>query len=70
MGERLRVTTDPAYYEEHSANLELWSPGGLLFPGGPDSPSDASPDGSLDAPPAAPPAEVARYATLKAILDA
>ena len=66
MEEAVRVTTNPAYYEQHSANLELWSPGGLLFPGDPDSPSD----GSSEAPPAAPPAEVARYKTLKAILDA
>ena len=70
MEEAVRVTTNPVYYEQHSANLELWSPGGLLFPGGPDSPSDGSTDGSPDAPPAAPPAEVARYKTLKAILDA
>ena len=62
MEEKVRVTTNPAYYEQHSANLELWTPGGLLFPGGADSPSDA--------PPAAPPEEVARYETLKAILDA
>ena len=70
MEQAVRVTTKSAYYEQHSASLELWSPGGLLFPGDPDSPSDASPDGSPDAPPAAPPAEVARYKTLKAILDA
>ena len=31
MGERLRVTTDPAYYEEHSESVELWSPGNPLF---------------------------------------
>ena len=31
MDERLRVTTDPAYYEEHSESVELWSPGNPLF---------------------------------------
>ena len=31
MAERLRVTTDPAYYEEHSESVELWSPGSPLF---------------------------------------
>ena len=31
MAERLRVTTDPAYYEEHSESVELWSPGNPLF---------------------------------------
>ena len=31
MAERLRVTTDPGYYEEHSESVELWSPGNPLF---------------------------------------
>ncbi len=31
MPERLRVTTDPAYYEEHAESVELWSPGSPLF---------------------------------------
>ena len=31
MSERLRVTTDPGYYEEHSESVELWSPGNPLF---------------------------------------
>ena len=31
MRERVRVTTHPAYYEEHSESLELWSPGNRLF---------------------------------------
>ncbi len=31
MKEPLRVTTDPAYYEEHAESLELWSPGNPLF---------------------------------------
>ena len=31
MKERLRVTTDPAYYEEHAESVELWSPGNPLF---------------------------------------
>ena len=54
----VRVTTDPAYYDEHPGSLELWSPGGLLFPTGP------------DAPPGAPPEEVRRYPPLRAVLDA
>ena len=33
MGDPLRVTTDPAYYEEHSESVELWSPGNALFAG-------------------------------------
>ncbi len=65
MEETVRVTTDPAYYEQHSGSLELWTPGGLLFPG----PAAAGPHAPADAPPAAPPEEVARYETLKAILD-
>ena len=32
MPERLRVTTDAAYYEQHSDSVELWSPGNTLFP--------------------------------------
>ncbi len=31
MTERLRVTTNPAYFEEHAESLELWSPGNPLF---------------------------------------
>ena len=31
MGERLRVTTDPAYYESHAESVELWSPGNPIF---------------------------------------
>ena len=31
MRERLRVTTDPVYYEEHAESVELWSPGNPLF---------------------------------------
>ena len=31
MPERLRVTTDPAYYEQHAESVELWSPGNPLF---------------------------------------
>ena len=31
MNERLRVTTNPEYFEEHAESLELWSPGNLLF---------------------------------------
>ena len=65
MESEVRATTKPAYYEEHSASLELWSPGGSLFPSGADAAADAAPD----APPGAPPEEVARYPTLKSILD-
>ena len=32
MPKRLRVTTDAAYYEQHSDSVELWSPGNPLFP--------------------------------------
>ena len=31
MSAERRVTTDPAYYEEHADSLEFWSPGGVLF---------------------------------------
>ena len=31
MTERLRVTTDPDYFEKHAESLELWSPGNPLF---------------------------------------
>ena len=31
MAERVRVTSDPAYYEEHAGSVELWSPGNPLF---------------------------------------
>ena len=31
MSERLRVTTDPAYFEEHAESVELWAPGNALF---------------------------------------
>ena len=31
MPERARVTTDPAYYEEHAGSVALWSPGHPLF---------------------------------------
>ena len=31
MAERLRVTTDTAYFEEHAESMELWSPGNPLF---------------------------------------
>ena len=32
MKEALRVSTDVAYYEEHSDSVELWSPGSSVFP--------------------------------------
>ena len=31
MSERLRVTTDPEYFEEHAESVEFWSPGNVLF---------------------------------------
>ncbi len=31
MRDRLRVTTDPAYHEEHAESVELWSSGNPLF---------------------------------------
>ena len=31
MADRLRVTTDPRYFEEHAESMELWSPGNALF---------------------------------------
>ena len=31
MTDRLRVTTDPEYFEENAESLELWSPGNPLF---------------------------------------
>ena len=40
MAERLRVTTDPAYFEEHAESVELWSPGNPLFTP-PESAADA-----------------------------
>ena len=46
MTERLRVTTDPRYFEEHAESMELWSPGNALFlppelEGRPDEPPGA-----------------------------
>ena len=32
MANKLRVTTDPEYYEQHADSVELWSPGSPLFP--------------------------------------
>ena len=31
MTEFVRVTTHPAYFEEHSESVELWSPGSAVF---------------------------------------
>ena len=31
MDSQVRVTTDPAYYEQHSESVELWSPGNPFF---------------------------------------
>ena len=44
MSERLRVTTDPGYYEEHSESVELWSPGNPLF-----TPPEFATEGKQDA---------------------
>ncbi len=41
MKEPLRVSTDVAFYEEHSDSVELWSPGSSVFPT-PDFPADAA----------------------------
>ena len=41
MGERVRVTTDPEYFEEHAESLELWSPGNALF----QAPENIAPSG-------------------------
>lgn len=32
MAKKLRVTTDPKYFEEHADSVELWSPGAPVFP--------------------------------------
>ena len=47
MAERLRVTTDPAYFEDHAESVELWSPGSPLF-SAPEflSPVELWPDGA------------------------
>jgi hypothetical protein len=37
MNQWVRVSTDPAYYEQHSDNVELWSPGNPMFPSPPAS---------------------------------
>ena len=53
MRERVRVTTDPAYYEENAESVALWSPGDPRFQppappdgGGPDDGSDVAPAGA------------------------
>jgi ERCC4-related helicase len=32
LGRQVRVSTDPAYYEQHADTVELWSPGNPTFP--------------------------------------
>jgi SNF2 family DNA or RNA helicase len=32
LGKTIRISTDPAYYEENADNVELWSPGNPTFP--------------------------------------
>ena len=56
MDERLRVTTNPTYYEEHSESVELWSPGNPLFKA-PEFVQEAKDD------------DFPQGATLKALLD-
>ena len=53
MRQPIRVTTDPAYYEENSESVELWSPGNPFF----------------EAPEHLPAAEVPEGATLKDLLE-
>ncbi len=48
MRERVRVTTDPAYYEAHAGSVALWSPGHPLFT----APALLGNDEADDAPPA------------------
>ena len=31
MAEFVRVTTNPAYFEQHAESVELWSPGSAVF---------------------------------------
>ena len=56
MDERLRVTTDPRYYEEHAESVELWSPGNPLF-----TPPEFVAEAKEE--------ELAQGTTLKALLD-
>ena len=56
MAERLRVTTDPGYYEEHSESVELWSPGNPLF-----TPPEFVAEAKEE--------ESTQWTTLKALLD-
>jgi len=32
LGQSIRISTDPAYYEQNADNVELWSPGNPTFP--------------------------------------
>jgi hypothetical protein len=32
MDKKIRITTDPDYFQEHAESMELWSPGNPLFP--------------------------------------
>jgi SNF2 family DNA or RNA helicase len=49
MDESIRITTDPAFYEDHSESVELWSPGSPSFPA-PDA--EAAPEEMREAWPA------------------
>ena len=33
LGEKIRVTTNAEYFDQHSGSMELWSPGSPAFPG-------------------------------------
>ncbi|WP_230534158.1 DEAD/DEAH box helicase [Microvirga roseola] len=43
LGQSIRVSTDPAYYEQHAETMELWSPGNPAFPGPDDVPTEDDP---------------------------
>ena len=34
MSDKVRVTVDPGYYDQHSDSVELWSPGNPIFADG------------------------------------
>ncbi|MCV5090757.1 hypothetical protein OFC13_29445, partial [Escherichia coli] len=46
MAQPVRVSTDPAYYEENADSVELWSPGNPTFPA-PEDAAEAPTAGSL-----------------------
>ena len=48
MPRRVRVTTDPDYFDNHPESTELWSPGSPVFPFQPPEPDIAIEPGSYD----------------------